>query len=278
MMMMKRAPPGPAAAAPRPRAVRSSVPFIDLLFAADGSTTILEAIARRDPGAPFAYVVTPNVDHIVRLQRSRSDLWPAYRGAWLTLCDSRILARLARKVDLAIPVVTGSDLTADLLEHVVAPFDRVAIIGASSSTVARIVARYDLRNVVHYNPPMGFIRDPFEVARVVHFMVEAKARYTVLAVGSPQQEILAHRAQLAGLTIGTGFCVGASLNFLSGEEERAPAVMQKLSLEWLHRLVSDPSRLWRRYLVDGPQIFRIARDWRRRRFGPARKGKAFVGR
>lgn len=261
-MATRAAPPGLVATTVQQRGASSGVQFIDLVFAADGSTTILDAIARRPPDAPFAYVVTPNVDHIVRLQRSRSDLWPAYRGAWLTLCDSRILAGLARKVDLAIPVVTGSDLTADLLEKVVAPSDRIAIVGASSSTVARITARYDLRNVMHYNPPMGFIRDPFEVARVVQFLVEAKARYTFLAVGSPQQEILAHRAQLVGLTIGTGFCVGASLNFLSGEEERAPAVMQQLSLEWLHRLILNPSRLWRRYLVDGPEIFRIARDWR----------------
>ena len=264
-MATKAAPPDLVATTARQRGPGSGIQFVDLLFAADGSTTILDAIARRSPNAPFAYVVTPNVDHIVRLQRSRSDLWPAYRGAWLTLCDSRILAGLARKVDLAIPVVTGSDLTADLLQNVVAPSDRVAIIGASSSTVARITARYDLRKVVHYNPPMGFIRDPFEVARVIHFLVEAKARYIFLAVGSPQQEILARRAQLAGLTIGTGFCVGASLNFLSGEDGRAPAAMQRLSLEWLHRLISNPSRLWRRYLVDGPKVFRIARDWRQGR-------------
>lgn len=264
-MATKPAPLGLFATAVRQRAASSSVQFIDLVFAADGSTPVLDAIARRSPHAPFAYVVTPNVDHIVRLQRSRSDLWPAYRGAWLTLCDSRILSGLARKVDLAIPVVTGSDLTAELLQNVVAPSDRIAIVGASSATVARITERYDLRNVVHYIPPMGFIRDRFEVARAVHFMIEAKARYTFLAVGSPQQEILARRAQLAGLIIGTGFCVGASLNFLSGEEERAPAAMQRLSLEWLHRLISDPLRLWRRYLVDGPQIFRIARDWRQYR-------------
>lgn len=261
-MATKPAPPGLLATAVRHRAPGSRVRFIGLEFAAGGPTPILAAIARRSPDAPFAYVVTPNVDHIVRLQRNRSDLWPAYRGAWLTLCDSRILAGLARKVDLAIPVVTGSDLTAELFQNVVAPSDRIAIVGASSATVARIVARYDLRNVVHYNPPMGFIRDPFEVARVVHFLIEAKARYTFLAVGSPQQEILARRVHLAGLTIGTGFCVGASLNFLSGEEERAPVVMQRLSLEWLHRLTSNPSRMWRRYLVDGPRIFRIARDWR----------------
>ena len=53
-------------------------------------------------------------------------------------------------------------------------------------------------------------------------------------------------------------CVGASIDFLTGKQKRAPRAMQRTGLEWPHRLASDPSRMWRRYLVRGPGIFRLA--------------------
>ncbi|MGO4167428.1 exopolysaccharide biosynthesis WecB/TagA/CpsF family protein [Novosphingobium sp. PhB57] len=243
------------------------VEFLELAFTRIDMAGALDAIVSRPPSAPFAYVVTPNVDHVVRLQRRRSDLWPAYRGAWMTLCDSRILAKMARAVGQDLPVVTGSDLTAALFDHHIDRNDRVAILGGSEDMVARIAARYGLCDLHHYNPPMGFIRDPREVTRAVRFLANTKARYVFLAVGSPQQEIIARRLARAGAACGIGFCVGAGLEFLTGDQERAPRLMQQMSLEWLYRLGSDPQRLWRRYLIDGPQIFRIHQTWRRMTLG-----------
>ncbi len=242
---------------------RSIVSFIDVAFTARGAPSVIEMIGARSADAPFAYIVTPNVDHVVRLQRSRSDLWPAYRSAWMTLCDSRILALLARRVGFALPVVPGSDLTGEMLDHVVQPDDRVGIVGGRPELVAELTRRYDMRNVVHYDPPMGFIFDPIEIAKAVRFLVEARARYSFLAVGSPQQEILAYRVARAGGAIGIGFCVGASLDFLTGVQVRAPRVMQHMGLEWLYRLSTNPRRMWRRYLIEGPGIFQIERSWRR---------------
>lgn len=241
---------------------RDDVEFLDLDFTPIDLPTAMDAVCKRPPTAPFTYIVTPNVDHVVRLLRRRSDLWPAYRDAWMTLCDSRILARLARGDGRELPVVTGSDLTLRLFEQGIAADDAVAILGGSEATVARIKDLYGLRNVQHYNPPMGFIKDPRETARAVRFLVEAKARYSFLAVGSPQQEIIARRVSKARGGQGIGFCIGASLEFLSGEQERAPVVIQQMSMEWAFRLCSNPQRLWRRYLIEGPQIFRIHQMWR----------------
>lgn len=237
------------------------VEFLELAFTPIDMETALEAIVRRPPAARFTYVVTPNVDHVVRLQYRRSDLWPAYRGAWMTLCDSRILAKLARTVGRDLPVVPGSDLTAALFERGIAAQGPVAILGGSSAKVEEIARRFGLSDVRHYNPPMGFVRDPRELARAVRFLVEAKARYSFLCVGSPNQEIVARRVAKARGACGIGFCVGASLEFLTGEQHRAPVVVQRMALEWLYRLCSDPHRLWRRYLVEGPQIFQIHRTW-----------------
>jgi N-acetylglucosaminyldiphosphoundecaprenol N-acetyl-beta-D-mannosaminyltransferase len=241
----------------------STIQFIDVAFTDRSAASVIDAISTRPPASPFVYVVTPNVDHVVRLQRSRSDLWPAYRGAWMTLCDSRILARLARQAGCSLPVVPGSDLTAEMFEHVIEPSDSIAILGGGAALVAQLAQRYGLRDVRHYNPPMGFIHDPVAVARAVRFLIEARARYNFLAVGSPQQEIVAYRVARTGNATGIGFCIGASLDFLSGDQDRAPVLMQRMSLEWLFRLASNPRRMWRRYLVEGPEIFQIASSWRR---------------
>jgi exopolysaccharide biosynthesis WecB/TagA/CpsF family protein len=237
--------------------------FLGLDFQKSDFAAVLDRIAARQPDLPFEYVVTPNVDHVVRLETIRSDLWPAYRKAWLTLCDSRILARLAEAEGLRLPVIPGSDLTAALFDKVIAPDDRVAVLGGSAAMIAELCRRYGLTNVQHYNPPMGFIHNAHQRSRALSFLIDAQARYTLFAVGSPQQEILAYKLKASRAATGVGLCIGASLEFLSNEKSRAPLLIQKLSLEWLYRLAQEPRRMWRRYLVDGPRIFAIVQHWRR---------------
>lgn len=239
----------------------STAQFIDLNFAQRDQDDVLDDVEQRSPLAAFAYIVTPNVDHVVRLQHARSDLWPMYRLAWLTLCDSRILGRLARKAGLNLPIVPGSDLTVAMFCRIIRADDRIAIIGGSAGMIESLRHRFGLNHLLHHNPPMGFILDAAGTQEAVDFAIAARARYTFLAVGSPQQEILAYRIARTGLATGVGLCVGASLLFLTQEHRRAPAIMQRLSMEWLFRLLSDPLRLWRRYLVEGPLIFAILREW-----------------
>jgi exopolysaccharide biosynthesis WecB/TagA/CpsF family protein len=201
----------------------------------------------------------------VRIQRKRSDLWPAYRAAWLNLCDSRIVALLASFTGRSLSPVPGSDLTAELLAHVVHPDDRIAIVGGDAALIEKVRRDYGLRNLVHHNPPMGFVTNPVALDHATRFAVDAHARYTFLAVGSPQQEILAYRIANSPDATGIALCIGASLQFLSGEQKRAPRWLQQLALEWLFRLASNPQRLWRRYLFDGPLILPIFNAWRERR-------------
>ncbi|UVO51474.1 WecB/TagA/CpsF family glycosyltransferase [Sphingomonas sp. SUN019] len=246
-----------------PATAFGTIDFLGLHFRRGEQKDILDHIGGRQQSETFSYVLTPNVDHVVRLQHSRSDLWPVYRRAWLTLCDSRILARLARNSGLQLPIVTGSDLTAALFRDVIRSDDRVAILGGSEEAVEQLRRTYGLTDVVHHNPPMGFIADDAALSHATEFLIDAKARYSFLAVGSPQQEILACRVERSGKATGIGLCVGASLEFLTGGQVRAPRFVQRLSLEWLFRLLSQPGRLWRRYLVDGPMIFQIYRNWGR---------------
>ncbi|HBK07076.1 MAG TPA: glycosyltransferase [Acetobacteraceae bacterium] len=221
-------------------------------------------IAARPAGAPFSYVVTPNADHLVRLDRDPG-LRMVYRQAELCLLDSRVVACMARLLRLGTPsVAPGSDISACLLGRHVGSGDRITIVGLSPIWLPALVARYGLSAPAHYDPPMGFDRDPAALAATVAFVRANPARFVFLATGSPRQERLAAAIVAAGGATGTGLCIGASLEFLVGARRRAPTIFRRAGLEWLFRLVCEPRRLWRRYLVDSPRVIALLA---RQRFG-----------
>jgi N-acetylglucosaminyldiphosphoundecaprenol N-acetyl-beta-D-mannosaminyltransferase len=219
-------------------------------------------LADRSAGSAFGYVVTPNVDHAVRLAdaETEAETKSAYAAAMLCLCDSRVLAKLARIRGLKLNVVPGSDLTAKLLLGTLGPGDRIAILGSNPAAVEVLRAKLRGVEILHLEPPMGLAQNAAALEEAVAFVIDSRARYTLLAVGSPQQEVIAHRALLSGRAHGTGLCIGASIDFLTDQRRRAPVLMQRLSLEWLHRLICEPRRLWRRYLLRGPKIFLLIFD------------------
>ncbi|HUS25505.1 MAG TPA: WecB/TagA/CpsF family glycosyltransferase [Candidatus Binatia bacterium] len=211
----------------------------------------------------FGYVVTPNADHLLRLHESAA-FRQLYAQAQFVLLDSRFLARILRLVrGQELPVCTGSDLVARVLGEVAQPDDRVVLVGASELQAAQLARRFGLKDLAHHNPPMGFIEDPAAVEECLRF-VESHSpfRFCLLAVGSPRQEMLAQRLRERGRARGLALCIGASVDFLTGVERRAPRWMQRLGIEWLFRLLQSPRRLGHRYLVRGPQIFRVLRHIR----------------
>ncbi len=214
-------------------------------------------IAGRPAEAPFGYVVTPNADHLVRVARDPS-LAAAYRGALLRLLDSRVVAAAVRLLGMPVPVVApGSDVTAALIVRHLRPGEGITVVGMPAATIAALTARLGLARPAHHNPPMGFARDPAQLAAAVAFVLAHPARFIFLAVGSPQQEQLAAAVAASGQGRGTALCIGASLAFLAGTERRAPRWMQHAGLEWLFRLVRAPRRLARRYLLDSPAVLAL---------------------
>ena len=204
----------------------------------------------------FGYVVTPNVDHLIRFHED-----PAFRALYadasFVLLDSRFasyLLRLTRRVRL--PVCTGSDLTARLFNDVIGKDDRIVLIGASAEQAEDVRRKFGLTDLRHHNPPMGFIKDPAAVEATLKFVEDAGPfRFCFIAVGSPQQEVVAHQLRARGVARGLALCIGASIDFITGNERRAPRWMQRFGLEWAYRLSQNPRRLARRYLVRGPRFF-----------------------
>jgi N-acetylglucosaminyldiphosphoundecaprenol N-acetyl-beta-D-mannosaminyltransferase len=246
-------------------ATAERIEFLNLGFDALTLEELVACVKARPGDAPFDYVVTPNVDHVVQLHRQPDILSEIYRDAAFTVCDSRILATLAKAAGLELTTVPGSDFTARFLAEAIQPEDAVLIVGGTAEQADRLRSLYGFRHLAHYAAPMNLAHDPHARSEVAGFVIAHPARYIFFAVGSPQQELIAHEVWKSGKALGTGFCIGASIDFLTGKTKRAPRLIRRLKLEWLHRLIREPRRMWRRYLVDDIKIFRIYRRWRRQR-------------
>jgi exopolysaccharide biosynthesis WecB/TagA/CpsF family protein len=230
--------------------------FLGLSFLDAEAANVAERLAQRPPDTPFAYLVTPNADHFVRLAR-RPGLYPLYEHAEWRCLDSMAVAHGAGWLGLRAPrVATGCDILAAILDRHLRPGDRLTIIGLDPAGVAVLRLLLPWVEVAHHLPPQRLGQDPQAFARAVRFAVAHPARFTLLAVGSPVQEQLAAAIQAAGAT-GIGLCVGAALDVWTGLAPRAPAWLRRLGLEWLFRLWREPRRLARRYLIDDWAVLRL---------------------
>jgi exopolysaccharide biosynthesis WecB/TagA/CpsF family protein len=238
--------------------------FLGLGFDPLSTDQALTRLASVSDATPYNYVVTPNVDHIVRLHEDReteAQLRTVYERADLCLCDSKVLHLLGRLRGVRLPVVPGSELTSLILDQVARPGDRIAIVGGDTELLRGLEAKYPKIEFVQHIPPMGLRHNASARRAAAQFIARSGARFSFIAVGSPQQELIAAEARSIPGAAGTALCVGAGLEFLTGRQKRAPRFARALGLEWAHRLLSDPRRMWRRYLLEGPRIFLLTYRW-----------------
>lgn len=243
------------------RAPTRNIEFLGVNFAPVTPEILLARVVQKAKvERTYGYLVTPNADHLVRLHSDLS-LMPLYDAAWLNTNDSRILEILAKISKIELPACPGSDLAARLFDKIIKPNDAINIIGGDKSLIEVLKAKYSLRNVKWYDAPMGLRKNPEEVKKCAKFIADNPALFHFICVGSPQQEMVANAVLEFENAQGVGLCLGASLEFITGRVKRAPKIMQKLRLEWLHRLLSEPQRMWKRYLIEGPKIFLIWNKW-----------------
>jgi exopolysaccharide biosynthesis WecB/TagA/CpsF family protein len=260
----------PSAPADRASARPGQVEFLGLPFSllppAEAARLVIERA-----GAPYGYVVTPNAYHVVTVHNEPARLLPIYQGAWLSLCDSRIVRALARLEGLALPLITGSDLVADLLAALNAaagPAPKLLIVGPPHDAGAKLRAAYPHLTFEMLPAPAALAQNADLRLAVARACMQRSWDIALLCVGCPAQELIARQLDELGRKTGIALCVGAAIDFLTGTRRRAPRWLRRLSLEWAHRLAQDPSRLWHRYFVVSPKIFRIfmtarAQGWRR---------------
>lgn len=241
----------------------SSIDFLGIGFADATYAQAAAEVDRLSRHDGVSLVVTPNVDHVVMLHETNGDqatvdrFARAYDAATIRFCDSRILQTLAWFQGISIPVVTGSDLTALLFEDGWLDGRNVALIGGDEAMLASLRSRYPAIRLAQHVPPMGVLGNEPAIARIEEFLKTDRWHYIFFIIGAPRSEIIAHRVMARGGVTGVAMCVGASIEFILGRKARAPKWMRVAWLEWVFRLLSEPRRLWRRYLLKGPRILAI---------------------
>lgn len=226
----------------------------------------LDAIDKLIQQNKNAYVVTPNVDHIVQLEYD-SELRKAYANADLILTDGKPLLWIAKWYKTPIKEkISGSDLFPLLCKMAAEKGYKMFFLGAAKGVAAKaaenLMRRYPGLNVVGtYSPPYGFERDAEEMKKIIRMIRKAKPHILIVGLGCPKQEkfILNNQEEL-GVPISLG--LGASLDFEAGNIKRAPRWMTNHGLEWLFRIMQDPKRMAKRYLVDDRKIIGLAFKYR----------------
>jgi N-acetylglucosaminyldiphosphoundecaprenol N-acetyl-beta-D-mannosaminyltransferase len=222
------------------------------------------------PGKRCRYVVTPNADHCVML-RDNDQLRRVYADADLVLADGMPVVLASRLLRRPLPErVTGSDLVPALFD--VARVDRplrVYLLGGAphvtKTAAENIQTRWPAVQVVGIDsPPLGFEHDERQNQAILERLARVKPDVLVVGLGCPKQELWVHQHR-ERMAARIALCVGATIDFLAGEKRRAPVWMQRIGLEWLHRLATEPRRLFRRYARNAyifPQL--VWREWRTR--------------
>ncbi|MGO4956311.1 WecB/TagA/CpsF family glycosyltransferase [Luteococcus sp. Sow4_B9] len=214
--------------------------------------TVDHVMAELDAGRG-GLLLTANVDIMFRLRApEHADL---VSEATTVVADGMPLVWASRLLGTPLPErVTGADLVWKLSEAAAREGRKVFLLGAGPGVAERAGATFvkaypGLQVVGHESPPKGFDKDPEYMAELARRMVEAQPDLVFVALGFPKQDrvALALREHLPA----TWFMgCGGALDMAAGEVPRAHPLLQEVGAEWLHRLVQEPRRLARRYLVD----------------------------
>lgn len=265
--------PGHLHPEPHARAVDTGVrapesPWVSLggvpvrLMEADGA--IGEILDRASsPEAPPLGVCSANLDHIRHFgagSRWIGTLDPPGPVEWLTLIDGAPLATEARRLTSQIwPRLAGSDLIHPLLDGAATRGLRLGFLGGSEETQELIAKKFtaerpDVTVVGWWAPARSTLGDAAASRKLADEIRQAAPDVLVVGLGKPRQELwIAEYGDLTGAKVLLAF--GAVVDFLAGHVRRAPVWVSSHGLEWAWRLMLEPRRLARRYLVEGPEAY-----------------------
>lgn len=214
------------------------------------------------------YVVTPNVDHLVQLEKNEK-FRKAYEGASLVLTDGQPLIWISRLMKRPIKEkISGSDLFPRVCELAARQHYRLFFLGAAEGVAAQAAEnlrkKYPGLEVAGvYSPPWGFEKEREQTDIVWKLVEQAGPDILIVGLGTPKQEIFLweNREKLKNTL---AFAIGAALDFEAGKVQRAPKWVQRAGFEWLYRLSREPRRLFKRYLIDDIQILSLMWKYRKK--------------
>ena len=236
-----------------------SQPTIRILNIDILSITRDKLLANLDSGV----LVTPNLDHLVKLQNDPEFL-ACYQAAEWVVCDSRVLYFCSKLLKQPIPeAIPGSSFFTDFyMYHRNDPDCRIFLLGAMDGVAAEAMRRINEkvgREIVvgAHSPSFGFEKDEKENEEIYDIINQSGANVVLVGVGAPKQEkwIMRHKENMPGVKL--WMALGATIDFEAGNIGRAPKIMQRLGIEWFYRFCNEPRRLFRRYFIDDIRFFAL---------------------
>jgi len=197
------------------------------------------------------YVCISNAHSVVTASRD-SKFQSVLSQADLVMADGAPVAWMLRRLGFPMQQrINGPDLMWRYCEEASHSGQLIYLFGSTPETMGRLTARLvaafpGLRIGGAWSPPFRPLTMQ-EDAQCVTAINASGAHMVFVSLGCPKQEhwMAEHRGQIHAVMIG----VGAAFDFHSGAIPRAPRWMQDVGLEWMHRLISEPWRLWKRYLI-----------------------------
>lgn len=206
-------------------------------------------------------IITPNVDHLIMLQKDK-EFYDLYQKTDYIVCDSKLI-QIASKF-LGTPIIekiSGSDFFPAFYNHHRNDEDvKIFLLGAMDGVAkkaAENINKHIGREIVvdYLSPSYGFEKNEQECQTIIRQVNASSATILAVGVGAPKQEkwIMEYKEQMPNVKI--FMAIGATIDFEAGNVKRSPKWMSNAGLEWLYRLLSEPKRLWKRYLVDDIPFF-----------------------
>lgn len=216
-----------------------------------------------------SYVVTPNLDHIVTLEKD-AYFREVYAHADMVLADGKPLLWIAKWQKTPLKQkVSGSDLFPKVAELAERKGYKMFFLGAAEGVAQKAAdVLHDiypgLQVVECYAPPYGFDKDKDKLQEIISMIRKAKPDILIVGLGAPKQEKFMYR-YLHKLEVPVSLGLGASFDFIAGVKKRAPHWMSEHGMEWLYRMVQEPRRLVGRYIKDGFLLLPLMVKYRRNR-------------
>lgn len=230
---------------------------------------VVEAIIGWAENAGRGYVCVANV-HMLVTARLRTDLKAILRRADLVTSDGMPLVWALRRNGFRnAERVHGLDLMLRVCKAAEERTLGVYFFGSNNGVLRRLdrklSASFPGLNIVGFESPSMLREKPLVDPLVVERLRRSGANVIFVGLGCPKQEywMAAYAPYLDAVLIG----VGAAFDFVAGDKPRAPKWMQDHGLEWFFRLMTEPRRLWKRYLVTNTLfVCYLIGDWIRKKF------------
>jgi len=211
---------------------------------------LLSAVAAHLAARQGFALATINLDHLVKLRTSAS-FRLAYAAQDLIVADGNPIVWLSKLAHRPVSVVPGSDLVEPLARLAAKLGASVALVGSTQHSLDA-AARYlgqaipGLNIALCHAPAMGFDPDGPLADQILADLARLGVGLCFVALGAPKQEAFAARGRRLAPAVGFA-SVGAGLDFIAGNQTRAPAWVRAIAMEWAWRAMTSPTRLIPRY-------------------------------